>query len=238
MPEEDMQNPIMVINFSVNPDAEPEFNQFYHGTFIPRLVKFSPEILNVRRYEESGVGGSLRWYNKQFLTIYQLKDEESLAQTDAIFERAAVVDTVKEFRQWKDKALRNFSRINFDCTWIHGRQPQDGAFAARPFFLWQLEMKPDLDADFQKWYENDYLPLQVAEIPSWVGAVRYASVGRDPIRHLTFFETADEANLSRALMDLRAPHRIEQNYQWQQRVDPAVTWHDATCFRPIYRWPD
>jgi hypothetical protein len=67
---------------------------------------------------------------------------------------------------------------------------------------------------------------------------RYQSVGATPVRHLTFFETAHEPGLMRSLEDLRSNHRIEQNYEWQKRVEPAVSWQDASSFRPIYRLPD
>ncbi len=98
-------------------------------------------------------------------------------------------------------------------------------------------MRPEVDVEFQEWYEQQYLPLQIAEIPTWSGAVRYKSAGREPIRHLTFFETADETTLVRCLTDLRAASRIEDNYEWQNRVEPGVSWHDATSFRPIFRFP-
>lgn len=233
-----MANPLVVINFSVTADAEAEFNRFYNRTFIPQLLKASPEILNARRYEEFGVGGSLRWYNKQFLTIYQLDETASPSKPDAIFERTAVAELVEQFREWKDKSLHNFSRINFEPTWQHARMPGNGSLAGRPFFLWQLELKPELDAEFQRWYQDEYLPFQIAEIPTWIGAHRYVSVAREPKRHLTFFEADDEATLARCLTDLRAPHRIADNYEWLRRVQPAVTWHDATSFRPIFLWPD
>jgi hypothetical protein len=231
-------DPLIVINFSVSPDAESDFNQFYHQQFLPQLLKESPEIKSIRRYEEIGVGGTLRWYNKQYLTIYQLNSVEAISKADAIFENAAVADVVKKFRQWKDNSLRNFSRITFKHTWSHARLPVDGVFSSRPFFLWQLEMKPELDHQFQDWYEKDYLPLQIAEIPTWVSSLRYESVGREPLRRLTIFETADESTLSRSLSDLRSVHRNKQNDEWHRRVDPAVTWHDASSFRPIFRWPD
>jgi hypothetical protein len=229
---------IMLVNFAVAPDQEPQFNQFYHHTFLPHMAKESPEISSIRRFEEFGVGGTLRWYDKQFLTLYHLDSKATAESANAMFERQSVNEVVKEFRVWKDKALHNFSRVTFKQSWTHRRNPTDGELAGHPFFLWQLEMKPELDTEFQKWYQNEYLPLQVAEIPTWVAASRYESVQRDPIRRLTVFEAADEAGLFRCLTDLRSAHRIEQNYEWQKRVAPAVTWQDATSFRPIYRWPD
>lgn len=233
-----MELPLIVINFSVNPDAEVEFNRFYHREFLPHLHKESPEIKNIRRYEEFGFGASSRWYNKQFLTIYQLSAIDALGAVDAIFERAAVNDVVKKFREWKDKALQNFSRINYRQTWTHQRNSADGMLSGRPFFLWQHEMKDDLDKDFQSWYEQKYLPLQIAEIPTWAGAHRYESVGKLPVRRLTFFEANDEKTFARCLSDLRSNHRVSENLEWQKKVEAAVTWQDASSFRPFYRWPD
>lgn len=227
--------PILVVGLSVFSDKEARFNEFYNNSFLPELLKETPEFLRVTRFEEFGVGGTLRWYNKQFLTVYELDKEETMSKVDSLFGRPAVADVVKTFREWKDTDLKNFSRITYKSTWIH---PRKAPTAGWPWmFVWQLEMKQDLDEQFQKWYEDEYLPLQVASI-NWTGCRRYQSVDRHQTRHLTLFEAADEAALVRCLTDLRAPHRISENYAWQQRVEPAVSWHDATSFKPIYRFPD
>lgn len=224
------------MNFSVPPDLAPEFTRFYHHEFLPTVASESPEVANIRRYEEFGVGGSLRWYNKQYLTIYQLTDLQSTDKADLIFQRPGVKQVVGHFRDWKEKSLRNFSRLTFVPTWTHARN--DGEPFLGPFFLWQLEMKPEMDAEFQEWYQNKYLPLQIADIPTWRHASRYASRGAERLRHLTIFESAGEPELIRSIEDLRAAHRIQENYQWQRRVEAAVTWQDASSFRPIFRWPD
>ncbi len=229
---------ILIVSFSVQPDVEVEFNHFYHRQFLPCLLKESPEFTSIRRYEEFGNYGSLRWYDKQFLTIYELDAKQEAVKLDEIFARPAVVDVVKQFRAWKDKSLRNFARIAYEQTWSHARKPLDGAFCGRPFFLWQLEMKPELDQEFQQWYQDDYLPLQVAEVPTWSSVLRYQSLDCQPVRRLTFFEANDEAVLAACIRDLRTPARMEQNIEWHGRVQAAVTWQDATSFRPIYRWPD
>jgi len=90
---------------------------------------------------------------------------------------------------------------------------------------------------FQEWYEEKYLPLQLADIPGWCACRRYSSVNRDPLRHLTIFEAQDESTLSQCLKDLRALHRVAQNREWKRRLEPAVNWHDATSFRCIFRMP-
>jgi hypothetical protein len=234
--EQSVSKPIILVNFSVPPDVAPEFTAFFQHEFLPVMMRESPQLTNVRRYEEFGVGASLRWYNKQYLTIYQLADDEAVARADSIFENAAVESVMKRFREWNEKCLRNFSRITFVPTWAHNRRTTDDF--SGPFFMWQLEMKSELDAAFQQWYQDDYLPLQIADIPTWSGCRRYTSHASDQIRHLTIFETADEPALARSVEDLRASHRIQANYEWQRRVEHAVIWQDATSFRPIMRLPD
>lgn len=229
--------PIMVVTLSVAPEKEGEFSEFYHHQFLPAMLQEVPEIKSIRRYEELAISGTLRWYNKQFLTIYELNPDAKLDRVDEYFTLTTLKEVMAEFTQWKTNTLRNFTRITYTPTWQHERKTWDGLFGSRPFFLWSHEMKPELDQEFQNWYEKDYLPLQVADISTWDCVHRYKSENRDPVRHLTFFEAADEAVLTRCLTELRASNRIAENYRWQKRVDAAVVWHDATSFRPIYRRP-
>lgn len=230
-------NPIMLITLAVAPEKEGEFNEFYHHRFLPGMLLSAPEIKTIRRYEELNVSGSLRWYNKQYITIYELENREVIDKSDEIFQRSGVKDLVTEFQNWKTNDLKNFSRISYLPRWEHERMPADGRFGNRPFLLWSLEMKAELDDQFQNWYENQYLPLQIADIPGFVAVRRYSSVGKSPVRHLTIFEAQDESALLKCLNDLRALHRTGQNREWKRRLDPAVSWHEATSFSCFYRRP-
>ncbi len=230
-------NPIMVVNITVPPEKVAEFDAFYHHRFLSAMLKDSPEILSIRRYEEAAISGTLRWYNKQFLSIYELDSEASIEKADEMFTRPSIADLVGEFKQWKANHLRNFSRITYLNTWSHERSAWDGPFGSRPIFVWAHEMKPELDDEFQEWYENCYLPLQIADIPGWTSCRRYTSVNHEQKRHLTVFEAADDANLTRCLNDLRAGHRVSENHEWQRRVQAAVLWQDAASFQIIYRRP-
>ncbi|MBX3076888.1 hypothetical protein KF728_05820 [Candidatus Obscuribacterales bacterium] len=230
-------NPIMLITLSVAPEKEGEFNDFYQHKFLPGILASAPEVLSIRRYEEMNFGSSLRWYNKQYVTIYELANKDAIANADEIFQRKGMQDLTREFQSWKTNDLKHFSRISYTPRWEHQRIPVDGHFGSRPFLLWSLEMKPELDDQFQSWYETEYLPLQIADIPSFAACRRYSSVGREKVRHLTIFEAADETALQKALGGLRSLHRVAQNREWKRRLTPAVDWHDATSFSCIYRRP-
>jgi hypothetical protein len=232
--------PIIVVSLSVAPEQHAAFTEFYHHHFLPDMLKEVPEIQAIRRYEElgsGGGGGTLRLYNKQTITIYELKPDTNLERVDDFFALPALKDSAETFGHWKSKSLRNFSRIIYKQTWESDRNISAVPFSDRSFFLFALEMKKDMDEPFQAWYENEYLPLQIADIPGWTAVRRYQSVNREQVRHLTFFEAADEEALNRCLKDLRAAHRINQNYEWQKRVEDGANWQETISFRAIYRRP-
>lgn len=230
-------NPIMLITLSVAPEKDGEFNEFYHHKFLPAILASAPEVLSIRRYKELNTGGSLRWSNKQYVTVYELENKAAIDNADEIFQRDSIRDLVTEFQNWKTNDLRNFSRISYVPRWEHERMAPDGRFGSRPILLWSLDMKPEFDEEFQDWYEREYLPLQIADIPGFVACRRYTSVNREQTRHITLFEGQDENGLMRCLKDIRALHRVGQNREWKRRVEPALNWHDATSFKCIYRRP-
>lgn len=230
-------NPIIVVSLSVAPEQHAAFTEFYHHHFLPTMLKETPEIIRIKRFEELGGGGSLRLYNKQTLTIYELHQDYDVFKFDELFARPSLKEAIETFGNWKSKSLRNFSRIAYQQSWSSERNASREPFQDSGLFLFGLDMKPSLDQNFQTWYETEYLPLQIADIPGWTGARRFTSVNREQSRTLTFFEAADEDAVTRCLKDLRAAHRINQNYEWQKRVEEGSSWHESISLREIYRRP-
>ena len=102
----------------------------------------------------------------------------------------------------------------------------------------------ELDAErahqFHDWYEEDYLPKNVADVPSWVACRRYSSEGREPARHLAIYEAFDLPGLDESLDMMRAPFRMAENMSWKRWDSggrPAITWEDAATYKPIFRKP-
>lgn len=230
-------HPIMVVTLCVPPEKEVEFSDFYQHSFLTSMLRDCPEILAIRRYEELGTSGTVRWYDKQFLTIYELASDEALENADELFKRSSLADVMREFQQWKANHLTSFSRSSFKPVWEHERTERDGRFGSRPFLLFSAEFNSESEDEFNEWYQDSYLPMQIADVPLWSCCHRYKSVGKDPARYLTFFEAADENNLNRCMKDLRAPHRITANYDWHRRFQAAASWHDTRNFQCIYRRP-
>ncbi len=73
-------SPILIVGLRIAPEKEAEFNEFYHHRYIPKLLEVVPEIRVARRYEEYGVAGSLKWFTKRFLTVYEIASETVLTR--------------------------------------------------------------------------------------------------------------------------------------------------------------
>jgi len=230
-----MAKPLIIVNFSVPPEIRKEFTRFYHGEFLPKIVESnSADVSNIRRYGDHHDDDSVFWDRKQYLTIYQLASAESAKKANDIFQNAAVEKLVARFREYKDKHLKNFQRTLFVPTWEHPRQERQ-VFSG-PFLLWQLEIKPASDPDFQKWYQQEYLPSEMAERPGWTRCHKYATKVGDQYKHLTVLEASDVHTLHNYAEGFKTS-RIEHHDGWQQRAE-AVKSSSVECFNPIFRWPD
>ncbi len=226
--------PIVVISFGIAPEQETSFREFYQHRYIPELLKMAPEISVIRRYEEMCGLGSQNWYTRQFLTIFELASEKEIETIDRYF---AKPETYKIFESWKAEHLRNFHQAVYKSRWSHERQPADGEFGSRPFFFWALELKPNLTDAVTSWYEDDYLPIHMSDVPSWAACRRYESVNLKPKRFLTFYEAADEPGLIRCTDEMRSPVRNSENEIWREKFTPAVAWQYVGSFKQIFRRP-
>lgn len=238
-----MPNEMIVVSLTVAPEDEADFTDFYHHRYIPKLLALFPEIDSARRYVEHNVDGSLRYYAKQQLTFYHLaQDVDATSLMKELKTRAGREAERTEWATWSEHRLRNLeSACVYRQRYVHRRTPPNSLSFSGPFFMVSVETRPESKERFERWYEETYLPCNVADVPLWTGCRRYESIGRSPGRQLTIYEAADTASLSGALEQMRAPHRMAQNASWKDwdsGADPAILDEDATSFRQVFRYPD
>lgn len=234
---------IILVSLVVDHRKEADFNDFYHHEYIPKLLKVVPEIYSVKRYEEYNTNSSLRYYHKQYWTIYHLNSENPNLVIEAIKNRPGREKQKSLWLEWQKTSLRNVQHATlYRQRYIHPREPMDGPFDSRPFFCVSVEMHSGDEVEkFNDWYENIYLPKNLADVPTWVACRGYESCNNQLFRNMTIYEAKDENGLKRSLELMRAPHRLEENASWSQwdaGQNPLIIWEDATCFVPIYRYPD
>lgn len=229
----------MIVSFSIEASKQAQFDSFYQHQFLPALLKSAPEVKAISRYEEFGVDGSWRWYDRQYLTIYEFVSSEAMEACDTMFGRAGLARELKEFKHWKDSELKRFSRRNYSCIYEHPRRPQH-YFGNQSLFLVTCEIKPECEEEFHKWYHGHYLPCNLADVPTWSACRRYkaeALADGSPARYLTVHQSNDENSLGRSLELMRAHHRLAENEAWHQWVGKSIINQDAASYRSIYVLP-
>jgi hypothetical protein len=234
MPDEHV---IYLVSASVDPEQETEFNRYYHSEHIPEVMEAASELESARRYEQFGVDGSLRWYERQFVTIYECAQGADLERLASGGPLPADHPGRTSWQRWLDSHVHLVDRGVYRQVYRHPRRPWDGPFGSRPFFMVTADITEAHEPEFSSWYEGEYLPGNVAEVPGWTAVRRYESHGREPRRTFVVYEAQDEAGLARCRGAMRGASRVQENLAWH-RWDDAISYQDAATFRPIYRWPD
>jgi len=226
---------MMIVSLRIPPSEEARFTDFYHHQYIPALLQVAPEIDAVWRYEEFGVTGSLRWFNKQFLTHYLFKPGVDVTDITDLLQRPGREEQTKAWAHWKQNHLVDVERHCFKEIYRHSRESADGIFGSRPFFRVSVQTEPSQTVAFNHWYHEEYLPKIMADVPAWSATRRYESLDRDPALVHTVYEVESVHTLDEAFGLMRAPYRFSSNADWDAWVGKAIVWQDATSFRPIFR---
>ena len=229
--------PLVVESFRLDVEQEAPFSASYHHEFLPAVFGDAGGVRGTWRYQEHQVTGSLRYYRKQFFTFHEC---ESRADAEALIEILGRRTADGAMGVWAGSIVEAEPPCLYVERWAHPRMPLDGIFGSRPFFMVSVELQPGREQAFDDWYEAEYLPRNVADVPGWVACRRYSSVGRTPARHHAIYEAADLHGLDESLEAMRAPFRLAENMAWKRwdtGAGAAISWEDAAMFRPIYRRP-
>lgn len=227
--------PILIIKVSLSSRYEDEFNDFYHHEYIPDILENIPQIVSARRYEEFNTEGTLRYYNKFLLTIYELASEKEIKTVQEALKQRKKSSITKKWQHFQAKMSHHEAAEIYTCRYEHPRKALDGPFGNRPFFSVSIEVQPEKVDEFNKWYEEEYLPTNLADVPTWVACRRYSCI--DKSRHIAIYEAQDEAGLRHSLDLMRSKSRLKENeswLKWDTGMNPAITWEDATSFTPIF----
>ena len=233
MPDEHV---IYMVTVTVAPGREVEFSRYYHVQHIPAVMEAAPELRSARRYAEFGVDGSLRWYERPFLAIYECEPDADLERLSATGPLPPAHPERETWQRWLAGDVRLLDRRVYREIYRHPRMPWDGPFGSRPFFMVTADVSDAREVEFASWYQGEYLPRNVAEVPGWVAVRRYESHDA-PRRTFVVYEAQDEGGLAGCLAAMRGATRIEENLAWH-RWDEAISYQDAATFRPVFRWPD
>ena len=95
---------MIVVAFRLDVEKEAPFSEFYHHRYIPNLMRDVPTIKSARRYQEHHVTGSLKYYSKQFLTLFECDSSQEVLK--GLHGRSGRADDQAEWQKWQAEAIR------------------------------------------------------------------------------------------------------------------------------------
>jgi hypothetical protein len=105
-PPRAMGRAIYQVRLKVRPEEEQAFNEWYEGTYIPKLLRETPHFTAARRYEGILDG------EKVYITEYETTTE-TMAQAIAEMRAPARAADNKAFYQWRDRAITLHESVQF-----------------------------------------------------------------------------------------------------------------------------
>jgi len=112
-----MTRAVYQVRLQIKPEAEAAFNDWYEGTYIPRLMEETPHFTAVHRYVGEGENGRI------FVTDYETT-VETMDLAIAEMRAPGRAEMNAEFYRWKDRCITLHESISLTETLALG---QDGA---------------------------------------------------------------------------------------------------------------
>ena len=168
---------LLMVWADVPADKEKEFNRWYNEEHLAERLAI-PGFLGGARYE--AVKG-----NPKHLAYYELESVDVL-QSDAYKKVAA--NPTPGTKRWGPQAVAT-TVIRNVYTMIHPKTvtPQIARSEAAPALqIGRMDVPPEIDADFNTWYNTIYVP-NYEKVPGVIRGRRYRAVDGTP-QYMTFYE--------------------------------------------------
>ena len=91
--------PHMMVRFKVDPAYEDEFNEWYNNDYLATLKPIAPLFTRCFR-QVSGEGK-----DKVYISVYEIKDEASIDEAMAVFDRPERQEHRHLWQAWEKKAV-------------------------------------------------------------------------------------------------------------------------------------
>jgi hypothetical protein len=168
---------LLMVWCDVPADKEAEFNRWYNEEHIAERMAI-PGFLSAARYE--AVKGS-----PKHLAYYEL-------ESPAVLESAAYKKVSENPTPWTKRVGPQASATTFIrnvYTMIHPKAatPQiEGSPMAPSLQIGRMDVPPEVDAEFNTWYNTIYVP-NYEKVPGVIRGRRYRAVSGTP-QYLTLYE--------------------------------------------------
>ena len=170
---------LLMVWCDVPADKEPDFNRWYNEEHLAERMSV-PGFLSAARYEAVKGG-------PKHLAYYEL-------ESPAVLETAAYKKVSENPTPWTKRSGPNAIATTFVrnvYTMIHPKSVTPAMEQSGPapaLQLGRMDVPPEVDAEFNTWYNTIYVP-NYEKVPGVIRGRRYRALSGTP-QYLTFYEFA------------------------------------------------
>ncbi len=94
-------HPYFIVRFRVDPKDEEAFNQWYNHEYLDTLKPIAPLFTKCYRLVGDEEG------DRVYMTIYEIKDEASIEEAVAAFDRPGREQYGRQWQVWEKKGIKD-----------------------------------------------------------------------------------------------------------------------------------
>ena len=210
---------ISQLRWTVPPQTEAAFNAWYDEEHTAEVVN-QPGVLSGRRFvrEQTRFSAPAEF---NYLTIYQLRDLRALATPE--YQAMAAAPSERTMRI--GGSLPRTREVATDITAVAAGQADHAHPATHriggALMHAMTRADPDIDDDFNRWYDEEHLPMLVA-VEGVYGARRFRCTepSREGFLYIAIYELADAS-----VIDDPALFAAGQPTAWRRRLGDRMQAH-------------
>jgi hypothetical protein len=96
----------------------------------------------------------------------------------------------------------------------------------------RLIIKPEYEAEFNAWYEGEYIPKLMRMTPHFRVCRRYKGDFNGQTLYVTDYETTSET-MEVAISEMRQPARVDDNRAFYEWKDRAILLHESVQLHEV-----
>jgi len=193
-------NHLLAVYVGIPSDIEEEFNKWYNTQHVPERIAIAGFQSAARYVSLEGT--------PKYMAFYEL-DNASVLETPA-YKRLG-----ENPSDWDKRILSNMqveARTVYECIFTCG---EAGAQHAPYLLSIRLDIAPEVENDFNEWYNIDHLP-KLAAVPGVHGARRYRKLSGNGTTYLALYEF-DNAQVRSTEAWAQAA-----NTEWTKKIRPHL----------------
>jgi hypothetical protein len=204
---------LVVTRLDIPAKHEEELNDFFREELFASLLS-SPEVLGTRCFR------LVKGEGPRHMVICEVGGLDAV-ESGAFKGATAKAKRGDEVRSFAVQPWTMYEEI------IGLRQAKCEQWNSKYLLFVQMDVPPELEAEFNDWYDKEHLPLLMM-VPGWLASRRFRRVRGNGPKYMTMYELESPSALN------RREHKRTHETRWYRRLRPQFRNFSSLLYEQLY----